>query len=37
MAGMSKVPPFNDEAYRIGEEVLPLLGQSAPALLEAAE
>ncbi len=29
--------PHLEEAYRVGEEVLPLLGQSAPALLEAAE
>lgn len=29
--------PHLEEAYRVGEEVLPLLGQRAPALLEAAE
>src|SRR5262249_8487496 len=29
--------PHLEEAYRVGEEVLPLLGRSAPALLQAAE
>ncbi|MGE4305133.1 MAG: LLM class flavin-dependent oxidoreductase [Novosphingobium sp.] len=29
--------PHLEEAYRVGEEVLPLLGQSAPAVLQAAE